>query len=230
MARRNKKKQLQKSPNRDIRTVPARELAARPAGESGAPRVGYPTALDLIAAPQWREFLQGALRSVLRPAALAGAVGLAGIGAGCGGDGIVPSVASLFDEGPAAGATVQPTIVFQPIPNGISLPPPPAPPTPASTWVSVTPIPPGSQVEPPCPLPPPVTTRPPSVVRPPQIITPAHNPAQMRGRIAFVRPVTPPPPVTVLPDPMPIPLGGAPMPVQMPVQVVNDPGDPADGS
>src|SRR5688572_14855498 len=132
MPRRTKKKQLTKT-IRDVRTVAPREVAP---SASGAERPRYPTAMDLIAAPQWHDFLQSALRSVLRPAALAGAVGLAGIGAGCGAeDGVLPAVSAIFDEG-AQAPTGTPTVTFTPIPNGISLPPPPVTTPPASTWVT----------------------------------------------------------------------------------------------
>jgi hypothetical protein len=240
MPRRTKKKQLTKT-IRDVRSVAAREVAPSKRDAEGR---GYPTALDLIAAPQWHEFLQNALRSVLRPAALAGAVGLAGMGAGCGSeDGVLPAVSALFDDGEQAPAG-SPTVTFTPIPNGISMPPPPLAPPPASTWVTVTPIPPGTQPEPPCPLPPPVVNppghRPPRwnpprtagrmvPVRPP--VPPATNPPHVLGQMVPVMPPPPPPrpPVVpahpnppmirgdiamVVPDPVPVPLGGAPMQVR----------------
>lgn len=212
MAKGPKRKALKKS-IRDTRESP-RELAPI---ERAA--VSYPTAAELGAIPEWKAFLQSALRGILQPVALAGAVGLAA--AGCG----EPAAASA------------PSVVFQPIPNGITLQPVQQPVTPTQqqtqTFVTMTPISTGTgtSTEPrplpengnignPRPRPRPRPNHPlphpiampggiraippqPPQPRPPQPNANPHpNPPQLRGDIAIVTPV-----------PDPVPLGGAPMPV-----------------
>lgn len=79
-------------------TIPdVRSVAPRPVVPQGRPGVGYPTAADFISMTSEPTWLETAMRTVLRPIAFAGAVGLAA--GGCTGD-VVPRIAPLFaDDG-----------------------------------------------------------------------------------------------------------------------------------
>ncbi len=132
----------------DVKSAPARALRpeSTPAAQSSP---SYPSASELLArSPEWRGWLEQALSQILRPAALAGAVALAG---GCGSSATVDDLlggggeqasAPVFASEPAAPVTAPPaTLVAAGQPYG-------AKPEPGgTTLVGSLPDP-----EPPCPL------------------------------------------------------------------------------
>lgn len=145
--------------------------APRALAPMGAEATGYPSAAELVASNgEWGAWLQEALRSILRPAALAGALGVAAAG-GYGCDAATADASSALTPCDAPAATLAP--LGAPV-----LPPPPAPP-PAFTSVVMTPVPaqpdPASQQQPPR-------------VRPPRIRPIDPHPPHIRGRISLVRP------------------------------------------
>jgi len=180
----------------------ARGAMPRAVSASGASSPGYPSATDLIASSaQWQRWLEDGLRAVLRPALVAGAIGLAS--AGCGQEvgnfyadltGDDPQVAPLpMDAPPTPGGQV----VMTPLPSApgpgatpLHLAPPPAPgPDKPPVWQGVvieTPLPSPAYI-PPNPSPPEIDGDI-AMVRP-QPPPPAVNPPMVRGRIAPVRPI-----------------------------------------
>lgn len=197
----------------DVRTAPPRPLARR-ADE----HIGYPTAAELVSSStEWRRWLDEALRSVLRPAALAGAVGLAAsASAGCTNvaDDATRRVVALLDEGGApetpdasqadAAGPEGGGIVMYPVPGSagagggsqagtggpVAHPLPVQPPQPPSSGGS------GDVVVDHPPAPPATDGVPdPGIasVRPKPPVLPQADPPQVRGRIRIVRPHPRPP-------------------------------------
>ncbi len=169
-----------------------------------AARRAYPSAHELFSqGSAWRAYVTEALRSFVGPAALAGAVGLAG----CAGTGDAAN-SNLGGEPPAATLTPvgQPTTTPQPPLNGggqVVLTPLPN--------ATLTPLPPGTQVLPP----PPANPTPPGRIRHVvPAIQPTPQPQPVRGDMPAVQP-----------DPFPPQANGglsvvepSPQPIQPPVQ------------
>lgn len=143
----------------------------------------YPSAAELFATgTAWRSYVSETLRSLLAPAALAGAVGLAG----CAGLGDTPGGVVTGDttttESSATLTPIGQPVITSPPPNGggdVVLTPIPS--------VTLTPLPPGTRVIT-APLPPhfPVPPGYPS-------IHPASNPPMVRGESVAVMPDVNPP-------------------------------------
>lgn len=219
-----------KKAKRSKRRTPKRKEAPRtiPDVRDAAPRAlvrgtgtgpAYPAAADLIArSPEWKEWLDVALRSVLRPAALAGAVGLAGLG--CDGSAAAGLAGEWVSGTPEATAT-QGQVAFTGIASdkflsggpggadaplhtggGVVMSPLPGMPPPGGPAGTITPLPDPPELDGDVaavhPHPPTVLGEAPVVIVPPPVI-PAVRPPAMRGRIAPVRPrpVAPPPDIAV---------------------------------
>lgn len=94
-----------KSARTTIRRAVATDV--RPAAPSSLNSRAYPTARELLAqSDAWRSWLDDALRGLLRPAALAGAVGLAAAGVGCASSteaGVLPEPSAMAGEQVAVG-------------------------------------------------------------------------------------------------------------------------------
>lgn len=164
------------------RTVPdVRAVTARPVEVVSRLTQGYPSANALVASGEaWRAWLDEALRRVLAPAAIAGALGVAA--AGC----TIPGV-SLDPFGAAVttaprvdkpGASPAPAVTL--VPLG-----PPTSPSPAPT---------SAQLIVPSPVPQPPATQPVPPRRPPA----RHPPAMRGGAPAMVLPARP---IAPQPDP-----------------------------
>lgn len=186
--------QRRKQGRRTIRETSS--AAPRPvqAHEPSPTAASYPTALELVSGGEaWRAWLEDALRRVLAPAALAGALGVAAAGCGTGGAALEAFGASPIATTAPSGS--QPLSPFGPAVSG-------KPPAGGTPIASLSPLGPPSGPAPIAPFPVSVVTpeppaRPlPPVVRPP----PAPLPPMVRGRIAVVtpRPPAPPPPARPL--------------------------------
>ena len=173
----------------DVREAPARKLA--PKDGSG---VSYPSAGELLASSsEWAKWLESAMRAVLRPAALAGAVGLAA--SGCANGEAAPPPSPWADaSGDASGDT---GVVMYALPStplsgtgaggGVTRPPETHPPHPTQGGGS------GTVVVSPLPDPPPVDGTHASVGPKPPIVSPSWRPPMVRGRIRPVAPDIPMP-------------------------------------
>ncbi len=164
----------------DVRSAPPRQVESR-----AARGTGYPTAAELVSSSaEWQRWLEAAVRAVIRPAALAGVVGLAASGCTQPEPDVSDEIAPC--DAPAEGGPV----VMYPIPSAGpfgdgSAPPHPLvahPPGPSPAGGS------GSVVDGPLPDPPPATDPTSTASTKPPVIPPVRPPA-IRGRI---RPVNVP--------------------------------------
>lgn len=209
----------------------ARALAPHASGPDMLAARAYPSAAELFAqGSAWRTYVTDTLRSLLAPAALAGAVGLAGCaGAGDATNGVVGGDTTTIQSSATLTPIGPPTVVTSPANGGGTVVVTPIPP------VTLTPIPPGTGLVSPPPThvtpprhPPAVPggigrvqtppIRPPS--RPPAVsgdvpqVQPAVDPPQVLGQMRRVDPI--PPPI------QPVPLGGAPPPMRIVPQNPDD--------
>ena len=181
---------------REVGSVAPRAVRAESPAAGGP---AYPTAVELVASGEaWRAWLDDALRRVLAPVALAGAIGVAAAGCGTSGSALeafgASPLASSSPDSPQPLSPFAPTVVSpKPSIGGptATLAPlgPPSTPQPLPPAVVRPPQPPAR------PLPPPR--------QPPPPLDP--NPPMVRGQMVAVPPQLPPrPPVRPVVQPQPI--------------------------
>jgi hypothetical protein len=176
----------------EVRAAPARAVERRPSRG-----VGYPTAAELVSSSaEWKRWLDTAMRAVLRPAAVAGAVGLAASACATG-EGVLPDLGALVaDEAPPppdGNAGKNDGVVMYPMPpslpsgtgagGGVTRPPETHPPHPTQVGGS------GDVVATALPDPPPANG--PPVVGPdtkPPVVLPTIRPHTLRGGLRPVHP------------------------------------------
>lgn len=157
----------------DVRSAPAREL--RPENRTELP---YPSARDLLSSSsEWAKWLEGAMRSVLKPAALAGVVGV--LASGCAHEAAPPPHVEAHGKEETG-------VVMFPITSPVR-PPETHPPLPTQGGGSETVV-----IASPLPDPPPVDGTHASVGPKPPVL-PAVRPPMIRGGIRPVRPDVPMP-------------------------------------
>lgn len=195
----SKRSSKRKSGRSTIRA--SRDHARAVAPHAHAPELlaarAYPSAAELFAqSSAWRSYVSETLRALLAPAALAGAVGLAGCaGVGDTSSGVLTGDTTTIESSATLTPIGQPTVVTPPVSGGGDVVITPIP------SVTLTPLPPGTRVIA-SPLPPPGRVTP--LRHPPAIsggvgrpigppIQPATNPPMVRGEAPAILPAVEPP-------------------------------------
>ncbi|MCC7541098.1 MAG: hypothetical protein IT379_33070 [Deltaproteobacteria bacterium] len=154
-------------------TIPRTPLDAPRAVRAASPTRAYPRAAELASSPAWADWLQSALRAVVLPAGVAGAMGLAACG-----------IVGASDVEPDPSTSLEPCDR----PTGSTLPSTdPVPLGGAAIPVQPTPTPNIAPHPEPLRMPgeaPPVLAQPPTPPVPPAPIPPPTNPPHIRGRVA----------------------------------------------